>query len=337
MKQKRIIITGASGFIGHHLVHEALNRGMEVWAGIRKNSCLDSLNDKRTKFIYLDYTDEDKLAKQLADFEKQNGHIDYVIHNAGITKTYDKSMFYEVNTENTHRFVKALAKSCSIEKFLLMSSLSTYGPGDEVRFTPIRLEDSQNPNTEYGKSTLQAEKHVKSQNSFPYVILRPTGVYGPGDEDYMKEFKCVQAGYDMAVGKIPQRLTFIYVLDLVRVALDAMEKENIRNKEYIVADGDVHTDTEFAALIGEVEQCKKVFHFRIPLSLVYIVCMLSGWFGKLFHRNMVLNTDKYQILKQRNWICDITQLQQDLDFKAEYNLKRGLEEVIAWCKLHNKL
>ena len=99
MKQKRIIITGASGFIGHHLVHEALNRGMEVWAGIRKTSSLDFLDDPRTKFIYLDYSDEEKLAQQLADFEEKNGHIDYVIHNAGITKTYDKSKFYEVNAE----------------------------------------------------------------------------------------------------------------------------------------------------------------------------------------------------------------------------------------------
>lgn len=330
MKQKRIIITGASGFIGHHLVHEALNRGMEVWAGIRKTSSLDFLDDPRTKFIYLDYSDEKKLAQQLADFEEKNGHIDYVIHNAGITKTYDKSKFYEVNAENTHRFINALAKSCSIEKFMLMSSLSTYGPGDEVNFTPIRLDDPQNPNTEYGKSKLMAEKYVKGQQAFPYVILRPTGVYGPADEDYMQEFKCIQAGYDFAIGKTPQQLTFIYALDLVRVALDAMEKETIRNKEYIVADGDVHTDTEFAALIEKVEQRKKVYHFRIPLLLVYVVCVVSEWLGKLFHKSMTLNTDKYQILKQRNWICDITPLQQDLDFKAQYPLKRGLEEVIEW-------
>lgn len=175
-----------------------------------------------------------------------------------------------------------------------------------------------------------AEKYVKGQQAFPYVILRPTGVYGPADEDYMQEFKCIQAGYDFAIGKTPQQLTFIYALDLVRVALDAMEKETIRNKEYIVADGDVHTDMEFAALIEKVEQRKKVYHFRIPLLLVYVVCVVSEWLGKLFHKSMTLNTDKYQILKQRNWICDITPLQQDLDFKAQYPLKRGLEEVIEW-------
>ena len=87
---------------------------------------------------------------------------------------------------------------------------------------------------------------------------------------------------------------------------------------------------EFEALIEKVEQRKKVYHFRIPLLLVYVVCVVSEWLGKLFHKSMTLNTDKYQILKQRNWICDITPLQQDLDFKAQYPLKRGLEEVIEW-------
>lgn len=337
MKRKRIIITGASGFIGHHLVNEALNRGMEVWAGIRKTSRLDFLDEKKTNFIYLDYSDEGKLALQLTEFEAENGHIDYVIHNAGITKTYDKSKFYEVNAENTRRFINALAKSCSIEKFMLMSSLSTYGPGDEVNFTPIRLDDPQNPNTEYGKSKLLAEKYVKGQQAFPYVILRPTGVYGPADEDYLQEFKCVQAGYDLAVGKTEQRLTFIYALDLARVALDAMEKETLRNKEYIVADGDVHTDTEFATLIAKVERCKNVHHFRVPLPLVYAMCTASEWFGKLFHKSMTLNTDKYQILKQRNWICDTTPIRQDLDFKALYTLEKGLEEVVEWYRQHRWL
>ena len=101
-----------------------------------------------------------------------------------------------------------------------MSSLSSFGMGDETNFTPIRLTDEPRPNTAYGKSKLLAEQYVRRQTAFPYVILRPTGVYGPGERDYFLEIQSIQAGFDFTVGMTPQRITFIYVKDLARVAFD---------------------------------------------------------------------------------------------------------------------
>lgn len=328
----KILITGASGFIGGFLVEEALKRGYEVWAGVRSHSSRRHLQDERIRFIELDYAHEKELDDQLKAFAQENGGWRYVIHNAGLTKTTDKALFYEVNAENTHRFMEGLARHCPPEKFLLMSSLSSYGIGDEMGFTPIKLTDPQTPNTDYGKSKLLAENYLRQQHAFPYVILRPTGVYGPGEKDYFLEIKSIQQGLDLAVGKIPQRITFIYVKDLARVALSALEKEDIRNREYFVADGDVHTDASFARLVQELLHKKHVLHARVPLPLVYTACVFSERIGRLFHKSMTLNSDKYQILKQRNWICDITPLQQDLGFQAEYPLRKGLEECISWYK-----
>lgn len=328
----KILITGASGFIGGFLVEEALKRGYEVWAGIRAHSSRKRLQDGRIRFIELDYAHEKELDAQVEAFARENGGWCHVIHNAGLTKTTDKALFYEVNAENTRRLIGALARHCPPRKFLLMSSLGSYGIGDETGFTPIRLADPQTPNTDYGKSKLQAENYLRGQDSFPYVILRPTGVYGPGEKDYFLEIKSIRQGLDLAVGKIPQRITFIYVKDLARVALSALEKEDIRNREYFVADGDVHTDASFARLVQELLQKKHVFHARVPLPLVYAACVLSEKIGKLFHKSMTLNSDKYQILKQRNWICDIAPLQRDLGFQAEYPLRRGLEESIRWYR-----
>lgn len=328
----KILITGASGFIGGFLVEEALKRGYEVWAGVRAHSSRQHLQDERIRFIDLDYAHEQALDKQLEAFAQEHGGWRYVIHNAGLTKTTDKALFYEVNAENTRRFIGALARHCPPQKFLLMSSLSSYGIGDEMGFTPIKLSDPQTPNTDYGKSKLLAENYLRKQTAFPYVILRPTGVYGPGEKDYFLEIKSVQQGLDLAVGKVPQRITFIYVKDLARVALSALEKEDILNREYFVADGDVHTDASFARLIQELLQKKHVLHARVPLPVVHAVCIVSERIGRLFHKSMTLNSDKYQILKQRNWICDITPLQQDLGFQAEYPLRKGLEESIRWYK-----
>lgn len=329
----RILITGASGFIGGFLVGEALNRGYEVWAGVRKGSDRSNLQDERIRFIDLRYNDVPALIAQLKAFKEQHGALDFVIHNAGLTKTLNKDNFYRVNALFTLNLVEALnASGHALKKFLLMSSLSSYGKGDEKTFRPIRLDDPQRPDTAYGKSKLEAEKIIRSQNYFPYVILRPTGVYGPGEKDYFMEIKSVQSGVDFAAGSVPQRITFIYVKDLARVAFLALEKEEIKNKHYFVADGDVHTDESFAGMIQEVLKKKRVLRGRIPLPFVYIACVCSEWIGRLSGKSMTLNTDKYIILKQRNWICDVAPLQDDLGFVAEYPLRKGLEEAIGWYK-----
>ncbi len=329
----RVLITGASGFIGGFLVNEALKRGYEVWAGVRQNSDRSNLQDERIRFIDLRYSNVAALTSQLKLLKDEFGMFDFVIHNAGLTKTLKKDAFHTVNAQYTKNFIDALyASGHLLKKFLLMSSLSSYGKGDEVTFRPIRLNDPQLPDTAYGKSKLAAENFVREQRYFPYIILRPTGVYGPGEKDYFMEIKSVQSGIDFAAGRIPQRITFIYVKDLARVAFLALENVAVRNKHYFVADGDVHTDESFARLIQEILEKKRVLRGRIPLPLVRFACVCSEVIGKILGKSMTLNTDKYIILKQRNWICDVEPLQNDLDFIAEYPLRKGLEEAIAWYK-----
>ena len=166
--QKKILITGASGFIGGFLVEEALRRGYETWAGVRASSSRAHLQDPRIRFIDLKYDDPTALTAQLAEFARKEGAWDYVLHNAGLTKTTDKRNFMRVNYENTRHFAEALAAAdCRPKKFLLMSSLSSYGIGDETGFTPIRLDDPQRPNTAYGQSKLAAEQYIRSQQHFP--------------------------------------------------------------------------------------------------------------------------------------------------------------------------
>lgn len=329
----KILITGASGFIGGFLVEEALRRGYDTWAGVRAGSSRARLQDERIHFIDLPYDNPETLAALLADFARKNGPWDYVIHNAGLTKTLDKRNFFRVNAENTRRLMDALhAAGCSPRKFLLMSSLSSYGAGDEKEFRPIRLDDPQRPDTAYGRSKLEAENYVRRQTYFPYVILRPTGVYGPGEKDYFLEIKSVQSGFDLAVGCTPQRITFIYVKDLATAAFLALEKEEIRNRHYFVADGDVYTDEAYARMVQEILGKKRVLHARIPMGAVKLACLGSEAIGRLLKKSMTLNSDKYKILKQRNWICDIGPLRDELGFVPAYPLRRGLEESIEWYR-----
>lgn len=329
----KILITGASGFIGGFLVEEALRRGYETWAGVRRTSSREQLKDPRIRFIDLHYAREDLLLSQLREFAAAEGPWDYIIHNAGVTKTLRREDFLRVNAEYTRSFVKALDEAgCRPRKFLLMSSLSAFGKWDEKTFRPVRLSDTPRPDTAYGASKLRAEAYVKAQEAFPYVILRPTGVYGPGEKDYFMEIKTVRSGFDFAAGIVPQRITFIYVKDLASAAFLALEKEEVRNRAYFVADGDVYTDTEFARMIQDILGKKYVLRARIPLPLVKTACFCSEQIGRLTRKVTALNRDKYRILKQRNWICDVTPLRDELGFTPAYPLRKGLEESITWYR-----
>jgi len=329
---KKIIITGASGFIGSFLVEKALSLGYQTWAGVRQSSSREYLKDSNILFLDLNFGNKEKLTEQLRDFKKLFGGIDYIIHNAGVTKCLNPDDFDRINYQYTANFVDALKDAdCIPEKFILMSSLSSFGIGDEINYTPIRLTDTPNPNTAYGKSKLKAEQYIQNTSDFPYIILRPTGVYGPREKDYYLMLKTVKSGLDVGAGYRPQHLTFIYAKDLVDVAFLALESP-LKNKSYFVADGDVYTDKEYTSLVKKVLGKKLVLRIKVPLFILKIVSSIAEDISKITKKPSTLNRDKYKIMKQRNWECDIEPLKSDLNFKARYNLKEGLEESVRWYK-----
>ncbi|MDR1810527.1 MAG: NAD(P)-dependent oxidoreductase [Prevotella sp.] len=333
----KILITGASGFIGSFLVEKALALNMEVWAGVRKSSSRDYLQDKRLNFINLKLDNKEELKRQLADFFSENGTFDYIIHNAGITKTLDVRDFDKVNFIYTQNLVEALIETgATPRKFLLMSSLSAYGAGDETNYTPIKLSDTPAPNTAYGKSKLKAEQLLFRLANFPYMILRPTGVYGPREKDYFLMLKTVRAGLDVGAGFKPQHLTFIYVKDLADAAFLALESP-LTNRHYFVADGDVYTDKEYTRLVKDAFGKKFVLSIKIPLWLLKGVSIVAGDIAQLTGKPSTLNRDKYKIMRQRNWTCDIAPLVNELGFAPKYKLIDGLRESIAWYRENNWL
>ena len=312
---KKILITGASGFIGSFLVEKALEMGWETWAGIRETSSREYLKDTRIHFIDLNYSDQEILQQQIQSHVAEHGKWDYIIHNAGVTKCIQVSDFFTVNYRYTANFVNVLQDTENVpDKFLLMSSLS-------VQF----------PKTTYGLSKLKAEQYLQFRAKVPYIIIRPTGVYGPRDKDYLMMLKAVKAGFEVTAGFKPQRLTFVYVTDLVQAVFLALESEWTK-KMYIVSDGEVYTDSEYAKLVKKVLEKKSVLRIKVPLFLLYAVSVLSEFFGKIFKKPSTLNRDKYKIMKQRDWHCSNQALVKDLGFRPEYDLEKGLKASVEWYK-----
>jgi nucleoside-diphosphate-sugar epimerase len=326
-----VLITGASGFIGSFLVEEGLKRDYPVYAGIRKTSSREYLKDPRIRFLEMDFSSREMIIATLEDCKNQDIRFEYIIHNAGITKASKKEDYFRINTQNTQNFIEALMQTGMVpEKFIYMSSLAAYGPGDPVTMNPVMLSHTPNPIELYGKSKLEAEKYIRALDTFPWLIFRPTGVYGPREKDYFVFFKTMSRGLETYIGSKKQVLTFIYVKDLVRLLFDALKSPIVR-RSYFVSDGMEYDTKTFSAITKKILQ-KKTIKITIPPVVVRHLAYGLENIYRIWGTIPTLNTDKYNVLSSRNWRCETEPLLRDFGFIAGYDLEKGVGETIDWYK-----
>ena len=327
-----ILVTGASGFIGSFIVEEAVKRNYKVWAGIRSTSSKKYLTDPEIHFLELDFAHPDDLRTDLSAHKAEYGKFDYIVHCAGVTKCKDKKTFDEVNFLQTKTFVDVLAELDMIPvQFLYISTLSVFGPVREDDYLPITESDPKRPNTAYGASKLKAEQYLQGIPNFPYVIFRPTGVYGPRERDYFLMAKSIKSHVDFSVGYRRQDLTFVYVKDIVQALFLAIDKD-VKQRSYFLSDGSVYKSRAFSDLIQKELGNTFVIHIKCPLIVLKVISLLAEFMATCAGKSSTLNSDKYKIMKQRNWQCDVTPTIDELGYAPEYNLERGVHETIDWYK-----
>jgi len=330
---KKILITGASGFIGSFLVEVAIKRNYKVYAGVRNTSNLTYLRDSRIQFFKADLADKEAIKSNLTKFSK----FDFIIHNAGVTKSCRKSNFNKVNYQYTKNLIEALYETNTIpQKFIQISSLAAYGPGDEKTLVPINITDTPHPISYYGKSKLKTEQYIKSLKGFPYLIFCPTGVYGPREKDYYVMYKSIKQGLETYINTSKQQISFIYIKDLCKLVIGALDS-NITGKSYFVSDLNEYTSYEFNWLI-KMKLNKKTIALTFPGFLVRILAFINEKISCFFlGRIPTLNTEKFKEISQKNWLCNSSSLIKDFNFKPEYDLSKGLDETIKWYKKENLL
>ncbi len=330
----KILITGASGFIGSFIVEEALRQGFETWAGVRRSSSREYLQDSRIHFIELDFSSQKALEDALA------GHVfDYVVHAAGVTKCLHGDDFMRVNYQGTVNLVEALlALKMPVRRFVYLSSLSVFGAIKEQQpYQEIEETDTPRPNTAYGMSKLRTERYLDTiGNAFNYIILRPTGVYGPREKDYYLMAKSIAGHMDFAVGYKRQDITFVYVRDVVQAIFLCLQR-GMSGRKYFLSDGNVYQSATFSDLIHEELGRPWWIRVKAPIALLRIITLAGELWGRMTGKMTVLNNDKYNILRQRNWRCNVEPACDELGYKPEYNLERGVRETIQWYKEHHWL
>ncbi|EJF08766.1 NAD(P)-dependent oxidoreductase, partial [Pontibacter sp. BAB1700] len=266
--KERVLITGASGFVGHHLVEAAVQAGLEVYAAVRPSSEVAHLQAFDIHYTSLKFNDSAALVKEL---EEKQYH--YIIHAAGITKAKSEQEYNSVNADYTQKLaLAALEADIPLKKFVFISSLAALGPVMYSDTTPIHEQSKAQPVTAYGKSKRLAEQYLAELQDLPLVVLRPTAVYGPREKDIFIVLKTLNLGLEPYISNKPQWLSFVYVKDLARAVIQALGAE-IHHACYNVSDGNSYDRYALATITKRILG-RKAIRFHLPMGVVTVMARL---------------------------------------------------------------
>jgi len=316
----KALITGASGFIGGRLRDALLEQGVDVLAVRRKGSP----PAKKGRSVELTYADRAGIARVMGE-EKP----DWVFHVAGVTKGVTYEDFQNGNVMPTANLLKALRDAHpGVKRFVHVSSLTSYGPSSAKE--PHVESSPRHPIEFYGQSKLEAERAVEAEKDVPWTILRPGGVYGPGDVDYFELFKQVERGFDTYFGNRGRWFSGVYVDDLVTAILFAAGREDTIGKGYFVCDGVPVTWETFQRAIVAASG-KKVRTLNLPEALVGVAAFGGELLTKVDGKPRLFNRQKAKMGAQEAWTCKSDALRA-LGWDSEFDMKRGVREALAWYR-----
>jgi UDP-glucose 4-epimerase len=223
-----------------------------------------------------------------------------------------------------------------VQKFVLISSLASYGPGDKTKMNPIQVNDVHRPISEYGKSKSKATQYIRSLTNLPHLVIHPTGVYGPRDKDFFQFIKLVSRGFEPYIGRHKQQLSLIYVKDVAK-AVVALLSSSCVNRSYLLSDGNGY-DKEQIGIEARRSLRKKTVKIKLPLKLVQMaVSGIDGVHQFLFNRLPFINREKLDEISSANWLCNSNDIWNHINDKPSFDLQQGVTETIEWYKKNNWL
>jgi nucleoside-diphosphate-sugar epimerase len=320
----KALVTGATGFIGSHLVEELIKKGFEVSCLVRRTSNLKWIEAFDVDVLYGDCEDEVSLRQIPSD-------TDIVFHLAGVTKARKDEDFFCVNGKGTENLLRAVSSQApGLKRFVYLSSLAAVGPSRNG--IPVNETSETNPVSSYGKSKLAGENAVaKYRHSVPATIIRPPAVYGPRDKDFYILFKMLKKGFYPYWGKCYYSL--LYVDDLVRGLMLASEEEEAEGEVYFLSDGRVYSNEE---LTGEIACVlgTRITKVRIPKPFMMFLARANE---RLSRDVSVISGDRLNDIKYSNWTCDSSKAGKDLKFIPKVTIKEGIKWTADWYRIHQWL
>jgi dihydroflavonol-4-reductase len=326
----RVLLTGANGFVGSHILDELRRNQIPVVALLRPAS-------SRT-FI----------ADQLADIEVRAGGIDdaasldsalegvtHVIHCAGATKALKAPGFFEVNHLGTRNVIEAVnRRGAQIQRLVHISSLAAAGPATSAR--PKSECDEAQPVSDYGRSKLAAEREVRHRCACDWTIVRPPAVYGPRDREFLRLFRAVKSHVLPRFGGGSQQLTLVYVEDLATAIVSMLTQSQASRETFFVGSPEIVTSAELARCVAAQSGTWSI-PLPLPNSVLWLACQWSGFLSQLTGKASVLGPQKYSELKAPGWVCDVSKLKGAIGWECRTALNEGVTKTRAWYVSHGWL
>lgn len=292
MENKKILITGATGFIGKHTVDELLERGYkDITLIVRKSSNIEYFKDRKLKYVYADIADKESL-DQIKD------KIDIVIHAAGYVNNKDREGLWNINVEGT-RNICQWAKDNNVERLVYLSSVAVISGNSDV---PLKEGLPLKSTNLYGQSKLEAEIEARRfmDAGLSMVIVRPPMIYGP-QEPHMTRLLLKMIKYRLLAlpngGKAMFHLS--YVKNVTWFIAEAVSEDCLLNEAFFIADADVLTGHEVFAAFAKGLTVKEPKHLPNALTPIMTKLPFLGKKIKFFVKDRHYSIDKLRkVLKK---------------------------------------
>jgi len=322
----KVLVTGATGFVGSHVADKLIEKKYDVRCIVRKTSNLRWVEGKKLQLIEASLSDVSSLEKAVED-------VDYVYHVAGSTSARNLDGYMQGNYEGTKNILNAtISKAPNLKRFLYVSSQTAAGPAIALN-KPTTEDMPLHPITNYGRSKKAAEEIVNSNSlNLPITIVRPPAVYGPRDTEIYTIFKMIKMGFIAYMGFDKKYVSLIHSEDLSRGIIEAAESKKTLGKTYFISSDEFYTWKQVYEEMKKSFGKKNILSVRLPHPLILAAGAISGFFGRFSAKTPVFNYEKGIDFIQKYWICSTESARKDFSYSQQISLEEGISNTIAWYK-----
>jgi len=319
----KVLLTGANGFVGSHILDRLIAAGVPAVLWLRPRS--------ETGFIagHLPAVEVRRgTLNDAATLQAALAGVTEVIHCAGATRGLRREELFAANQAGTRKLVQAVNDAGGqVRRFLYLSSLAAGRPG--TRVSPAREDDPPAPRSVYGESKRAGELEVANLCRVPFTILRPGGVYGPRDREFLRLFKAAQIGFSPLFGGGRQELSLVFAPDLADVVVRVLDTPSAAQRTLNVAGDEVVTARELALQVASTLR-KGTFRLWLPRAALNLVCLGAATWANLTRRPTILAHGKQGELTAPGWVADVTGLRTVLGGVCPTRIEDGLEATRRW-------